>query len=305
MRPELPCSVFLTDLWNHLDRPHTSFDSDDLYDEIDFFQRRDSSKTADEDGYLAGLKNVCFNLALGPHAAEGIKQGKKWLEAADPTGPSHLTVGTAQTLTRLKWRVYINVVPAYAPAIFATICSEVDLGNTVCQLGSYGVALRRRDVIVCRLENPEERDRLLAVVTGLQKAHPYAFGSCTVPFTVPVTTAIGFVAQSPAESGLESLVHTWALTEEGQSLATRHYYFDPDLALMSTPQMICVLLADSWRKAGSEQQYNFVVNDAIFRDLGLDLTTGEIRPRAAMIARTIDYFYVCRRPAHYDPVINR
>ena len=150
--------------------------------------------------------NLFLNESLGPHAAEGIKQGKKWLEAAHPTGPSRLTVGTAQTLTRLKWRMYINVVPAYAPAIFATICSEVDLGNTVCQLGSYGVALRRRDVIVCRLENTEERDRLLAVVTGLQEAHPYAFGSCTVSFSAPVTTAIGFVAQSPAESGLESLV---------------------------------------------------------------------------------------------------
>ena len=175
----------------------------------------------------------------------------------------------------------------------------------MCQLGSYGVALHRRDVIVCRLENPEERDRLLAVVTGLQKVHSFAFGSCTVPFTVPVTTAIGFVAQSPAESGLESLAHTWALTAEGQSLATRHYCFDPDLALMSTPQMICALLADSWRGAGSEQQFKLVVNDAIFRDLGLDLTTGEIRPRAAMMARTIDCLYVCRRPADYDPVINR
>ena len=171
MRPELPCSVFLTDLWNHLDRPNTSFYSDDLYDEIDFFQRRDSSKTADEDGYLAGLKNFCFNLALGPHAAEGIKQGKKWLEAADPTGPSHLTVGTAQTLTRLKWRVYINVVPAYAPAIFATIWSEVIL-ETRWPVGLVRRRATSRDVIVCRLENPEERDWLLAVVTGLQKTIP-------------------------------------------------------------------------------------------------------------------------------------
>lgn len=224
---------------------------------------------------------------------------------ADAAGPSHLTIGAAQTLTRLNWRMYINVLPTYAPAIFAVICGEVDLGTTVCQLGSYGVALHRRDVIVCRLENPEERDRLLAVVTGLQKVHSFAFGSCTVPFTVPVTTAIGFVAQSPAESGLESLAHTWALTAEGQSLATRQYCFDPDLALMSAPQMICALLADSWRGAGSEQQFKLVLNDAIFRDLGLDLTTGEIRPRAAMMARTIDCFYVCRRPADYDPVINR
>ena len=300
----MPCSVFLTDLWNHLDRPHTSFDSDDLYDEIDFFQRRDSSKTADEDGYLAGLENFCFNLASGPHAAEGIKQGKKWLEAADPTGPSHLTVGTAQTLTRLKWRVYINVVPAYAPAIFATICSEVDLGNTVCQLGSYGVALRRRDVIVLRLENPEERDRLLAVVTGLQKTHPYAsdraspiHGSCHNGNRVrrPVAGRIR----------LGILVHTWALTEEGQSPRNSPLLFRsrPGAHAHSADDLRPVgrLVA----KSRDQQQYNFVVNDAIFRDLGLDLTTGEIRPRAAMIARTIDYFYVCRRPAHYDPVINR
>ena len=42
--------------------------------EVDSFQRRNSSKIADEAGYLAGLENFCFDAALGPHAAEGINK---------------------------------------------------------------------------------------------------------------------------------------------------------------------------------------------------------------------------------------